>query len=137
MAKSKLTPEVRSKIEEIASLDGTVEEMAYLCDVSRQTIYNWLDPTSDFFDKDLAYKVEKLRARPVLLARRTVVEKMTENYPSAMDYLKRKSKKEFGDNLDVTTDGNKLEGVVVLPSKEIDNAGEMETTTEAENSPKE
>jgi predicted DNA-binding protein YlxM (UPF0122 family) len=107
MAKSKLTADVRSKIEEIASLDGTVEEMAYYCNVSRQTIYNYLDPESDFFDKSLAENVERLRANPILKARRTIVNSL-EQPAQAQWYLTRKKKKEFGDNIDVTTDGKEI-----------------------------
>lgn len=107
MAKSKLTDEVRSKIEEVAALDGTVDEMAYYCDVSRQTIYNYLDPESDFFDKKLAAKVEKLRARPILKARQAVVKSL-DDHNSAYRYLERKARKEFSPNLDITTEGKQL-----------------------------
>lgn len=101
--KSKLTDDMRSKIQEVAALDGSVEEMAYYCDVSRQTIYNWLEEDKVLFDK-----VERLRARPVLKARQTVNEKMTESYTNAADYLKRKKRKEFGDNVDMTSEGKAL-----------------------------
>ena len=90
---SKLTDEMRSKIEEVAALDGSVEEMAYYCDVSRQTIYNWLDEDKKLFDR-----VERLRERPILKARQTVVKRLDESYQNAVDYLKRKKKGEFGDN---------------------------------------
>ena len=101
--KSKLTPEMKSKIEEVAALDGTVEEMAYYCDVSRQSIYNYLEEDKELFDK-----VERLRQRPILLARQTINKKMTESYSNAMDYVKRKKRQEFGDNIDMTSDGKPL-----------------------------
>lgn len=88
-----LTDALRVKIEEVAALDGTVEEMAYYCDVSRQTIYNWFAADRDFFDK-----VQRLRERPVLMARQTINKRMTESYANAADYLKRKRRKEFGDS---------------------------------------
>jgi DNA-binding XRE family transcriptional regulator len=113
MAKTKLTPDVRSKIEYVASIDGTVEEMAYYCDVSRQTIYNWLDKESDFFDKKLALKVEKLRANPVLKARQTVVQSLNDPV-HAFKYLEKKRKKEFGNNLDITTDGKEITNTVLI-----------------------
>jgi hypothetical protein len=108
MAKSKLTPEIRSKIEEIAALDGTVEEMAYYCGISRQTIYNYLDKESPFFDAQLAEDVERLRAQPVLKARRTI-EGALQDPNHAFKYLERKRRKEFGTNIDVTTDGQPLQ----------------------------
>jgi predicted DNA-binding protein YlxM (UPF0122 family) len=98
-----LTDELRVKIEEVAALDGTVEEMAYYCDVSRQTIYNWFKLEPDLFDK-----VERLRLRPILLARQTINKEMKKSYSNAIDYLKRKKRLEFGDSVDVTTKGDAL-----------------------------
>jgi predicted DNA-binding protein YlxM (UPF0122 family) len=98
-----LTDDLRVKIEEVAALDGTVEEMAYYCDVSRQTIYNWFKLEPDLFDK-----VERLRQRPILKARQTINKKMSESYANAVDYLKRKKRLEFGDNVDVTSLGKEL-----------------------------
>lgn len=100
---SKLTPENRVKLEQAAAIDASVEEMAYYCDVSRQTIYNWLENDKELFDK-----IERLRNKPVLTARQTVAKGVAESYSNAMDYLKRKKKKEFGDNMDLTTDGEKI-----------------------------
>lgn len=98
-----LTDELRVKIEEVAALDGTVEEMAYYCDVSRQTIYNWFKLEPDLFDK-----VERLRLRPILLARQTINKEMKKSYSNAIDYLKRKKRLEFGDSIDHTTKGEAL-----------------------------
>lgn len=102
-APSKLTPEVRVKIEEVAALDGTVEEMAYYCDVSRQTIYQWLKDNQELSDK-----VERLRERPVLKARQTIAKSL-DNPQSAQWYLTRKRKKEFAERIEQTgADGKEL-----------------------------
>ena len=123
-AKTKLTEETKSKILEVASLDGTVEEMAYYCDVSRQTIYNWFEDDKELFDK-----VERLRERPILLARQTINKKMTENYSNAMDYLKRKAKKEFGDSQSVEITTPKP----LLDVLQDNNSNEENTRTEETN----
>ena len=99
--KSKLTPEMQSKIEEVAALDGSVEEMAYYCDVSRQTIYNWLEEDKKLFDK-----VERLRERPVLKARQTI-SKSLDQPQHAQWYLTRKRKKEFAERIEQTGEGGK------------------------------
>ena len=96
-APEKLTADNRVKIEQVAALDGSVEEMAYYCDVSRQTIYNWFEKYPELFDK-----VERLRAKPILKARQTVNEKMGESYANAMDYLKRKRKDEYSERSELT-----------------------------------
>lgn len=122
---TKLTDEVKSKMEYIAALDGSVEEMAFYCDVARQTIYNWLEADKDFLDR-----IERLRQRPILAARKRVVEGVEESYANAVDYLKKKRKKEFTDSLDLTTAGEKITGVVVLPAKETQDYGNEENNNQ-------
>lgn len=115
-APSKLTKEVIVKLEEVAALDGSVEEMAYYCDVSRQTIYQWLKDNPKLSDK-----IERLRQRPILKARQTAIKGVGESYTNAMDYLKRKKKLEFGDNIDVTSDGKPLSIKIVNTIDDGDN----------------
>ena len=112
-APSKLTDEVRVKLEQAAAIDASVEEMAFYCDVSRQTIYQWLKDNPELSDK-----VERLRQKPILAARQRIAKGVEESYGNAIDFLKRKRKAEFGDAMDLTTDGKEIQGVVVLPAKE-------------------
>lgn len=84
------TPKVRSKIEEAAALDASVEEIAFYANISRDTYYEILKKDAIFSDR-----VAALRQRPILAARQTAVKKMTESYSNAMDYLARKRKSEF------------------------------------------
>jgi predicted DNA-binding protein YlxM (UPF0122 family) len=88
----KLTKENRVKILELAALDASVAEMAMYCNVSKQTVYNWLDGDKELFDE-----VERLRETPILAIRRSILEKAHDSYQNGMDYLKRKRKAEFGD----------------------------------------
>lgn len=106
---TKLTDEVRVKIKEVASLDGTIEEMAYYCGVSRQTIYNWFEKEPELFDE-----VERLRQRPVLKARQTIV-KALDDPNHAFKYIERKRRKEFGANVDITSDGKQLPTPIYIP----------------------
>lgn len=94
-AVSKLTPENIEKLEDIYQLDPTIKEVAFYLDVNEGTIYNWKNENPDLFNR-----LERLRENPVLIARKTVVAKMGENYSNAMDYLKRKKKLEFGDSVE-------------------------------------
>ena len=106
---TKFTDDVIRKIEEVAALDGTVEEMAYYADLNADTIYSWLKEKPEFSER-----INKLRQRPVLKARQTVNKRMEESYVNAMDYLKRKKKLEFGDSTDITSDGKPMQ--VIVPS---------------------
>lgn len=100
-ANSKLTDEARVKVKEVAALDGTVEEMAYYCGVTRQTIYNWFKEDTELFDE-----VERLRERPVLKARQTIAKSL-EDPKNAQWYLERKKKIEFAQRSELTGDKGK------------------------------
>jgi len=102
-----MTPEVIRKIEEVAALDGTVEEMAMYAGINPDTIYDHLKKNLKFSDR-----IKSLRQRPILKARQTVVKGIEHNYNNAMDYLKRKRKSEFGDNVQI--DGVNFSPTIVL-----------------------
>lgn len=89
----KLTDENIVKLRELAELDASIAEMAYYCNVTKQTIFNWFKNNPDLFDE-----IERLREKPILTIRRTLIEKANESYGNAVDYLKRKRKDEFGDS---------------------------------------
>jgi hypothetical protein len=100
---TKRTPEIIRKIEEVAALDGSVEEMAYYAGVHRDTMYLWLKEDSEFSDR-----IAELRERPVLKARQTFVKALDEP-EYALKYLERKKKKEFSTRTELTgADGEKL-----------------------------
>ena len=85
----KLSDDVVKKLEEAFALDCSIEEACYYADISRQTLYNWKKAHPDLFDK-----FERLRQKPVLKARKTVVNNL-ENPEIAFKYLERKRKNEF------------------------------------------
>jgi hypothetical protein len=97
------TPEVIRKIEEVAALDGSVEEMAYYAGIKKATLYSKLEDDKEFSDR-----INALRERPVLLARQTVMKALAANSADARWYLEKKKKKEFGNTIDITTKGEKL-----------------------------
>lgn len=91
---TKLTPEVRAKIEEAAALDCSVEEIAYYADISRESFYRWLKEDPEFSDR-----IDKLRQRPVLKARTEIVKGLDNDKHFAMTYLTKKRGHEFGDTV--------------------------------------
>jgi len=102
---TKLTEETVRKLEEVFAIDGSVEEACFYADISRNTYYEWIKDNPKLNDRFTA-----LRNRPVLKARQEVIKGLN-NYQNSMDYLKRKKRLEFGDNVDVSTLGEKI----VLP----------------------
>lgn len=107
------TEETVRKLEEGAAMDCDVDEMCSLADISRDTYYRWIKE-----DKVLSDRLDKLRQEPFLKARRAIVKGVAENYGNAIDYMKRKKKVEFGDNMDVTS-GNKPLPILTLDLNEI------------------
>jgi hypothetical protein len=97
------TKEVVRKLEEAFLLDCSVEEACFFADISRDTYYKHIKK-----EPSLSDRFDELRQAPFLKARRTINKAIGENPMIAIDYMRRKKKKEFGDNLDLTTDGQKL-----------------------------
>ncbi|MFA6314970.1 MAG: hypothetical protein WC648_01190 [Candidatus Paceibacterota bacterium] len=91
------------KLELAFSMDATDDEACFYADISPATLYNYQKDNPVFLERK-----NQLKQNPVLLARKTVVAKIPESYQNAMDYLKRKRKREFGDNVDMTTNGEKI-----------------------------
>ncbi len=89
------TEEVVRKIEEVAALDGSVEEMAYYAGIHPDTIYGWMEKDKTFSDK-----IKALRERPVLKARQTII-KALDTPQSAQWYLERKKKAEFSEKVEI------------------------------------
>ena len=109
----KSTPQTLKKLEEAFAIDATIGEACFYADISEKTYYEWVKK-----DTKLGERFTALRNKPVLLARQTVVKNL--KTPSiAFEYLKRKRRKEFGDSIDHTTDGEKFEvtGIVINTPK--------------------
>jgi hypothetical protein len=85
----KLTDETVKKLEEAFAIDASIPEACYYADISKQTYYNWIEA-----NPDLKEKFDRLREKPVLKARQTVVGNL-DNPEMALRYLERKRKAEF------------------------------------------
>ena len=87
--KPKFTPEVIAKLEHAFSIDATVEEACYYADISQDTFYRWKKGSPQ-----LSEKFDRLKNRPVFVARQSVVEGLVDP-ELALKYLERKRKGEF------------------------------------------
>lgn len=105
---TKLTPEVVQKLEDVFSLDGTVEEACFYANVSRQTYYNWIDEFPE-----LVERFDTLRQKPYLKARQTIVQSLGKE-SGAQWYLERKKKKEFAQRTEVTGEEGQAVQVQVI-----------------------
>jgi len=92
-----MTPAVIAKLEQAFALDCTVKEALFYAGIKADAYYDFIKKNPEYTER-----FETLRNRPVLLARQTVVKKLSENYSNAMDYLSRKAKKEFSTRTELT-----------------------------------
>lgn len=100
--KPKKTPtfwndEVIKKLEEAFAIDATVAEACYYADIDRQTFYNHVSDAEDATaaQKKLFGRFQRLRERPVLIARQTVVKQLDKDPELSLKYLERKRRLEF------------------------------------------
>lgn len=106
--RSKLTPETIKKLEEVFAMDGSVPEACYYANISEPTYYAWIKE-----NPALEEQFKRLREKPILKARQIVMQRMSDSYQNAMDYLKRKKRLEFGDNVDHTSGGQNITPILV------------------------
>ena len=113
----KLTEDTIRKLEEAFSIDASVKEACYYADISTDTFYRWIKE----YPK-LSYKLERLREKPVLKARQTVVKSL-DNPDYAFKYLERKKEKdEFSPRQELTgKDGESIKTSYEIKLNEIRN----------------
>ncbi len=124
----KLTEDTIRKLEEAFSIDASVKEACYYADISTDTFYRWIK----LYPK-LSYKLERLREKPVLKARQTVVKSLDQpDY--AFKYLERKKKDEFSLRSELT--GKDGKDITLLSDEQINtlkekliNESKRDTTT--------
>lgn len=98
------TDDIIRKIEEVAALDGSIEEMAFYANIHRATLYRWLED-----DKELSDRISALRQKPVLKARQAVVRGL-DSFDNGLRYLERKKKLEFSLRTELTgADGGPIQ----------------------------
>lgn len=88
---TKMTELTVKKLEEAFSLGSSDEEACFYAGISKQTLYDYQKKVPSFIDRK-----ELLKKRPVLMARRSVVEGLEEDPYLSLKFLERKRKKEFG-----------------------------------------
>ena len=106
---TKLTKDTINKLEQVFAMDGPITEACFYANIRTQTYYNWIE-------KNPAMKIrfDELRNKPMLKARQRIMKGIDESYGNAMDYAKRKKKLEFGDNVDLTSGGQKIESNKII-----------------------
>lgn len=81
---------VVKKLEEAFALGATDAEACFYAGISKQCLYDYEKKKPEFSDRKAA-----LKERPILLARRSVVEGIEKDPALALKFLERKKRDEF------------------------------------------
>lgn len=108
-----MTPEVISKLEEAFAWGCTDREACLWAGISEEALYLYQGKNPEFTKRK-----EMLKDTPVLLARKSVIKQMQRDGKLSMDYLSRKKKDEFSTRTDITSNDEKLEGLVIIKDKD-------------------
>src|ERR1700680_2868083 len=91
---------VVQKLEQAFAIGASDNEACAYAEISRAAFYEYQKKHPEFLDRK-----DRLKEQPILRARQTVVKALEVDPNLAFKFLERKRKKEFGQNLDITSDG--------------------------------
>jgi hypothetical protein len=108
--KQKKTKECLEKLDYAFSIDASIREACYYADISEAIYYHWVKN-----DPKLLERFNRLKNKPVLKARQNIANNLNEgDILTSKWYLERKVKKEFGQNLDIVSDGKQINTVASM-----------------------
>lgn len=99
---TKMTDEVLKDLRQAYMWGATNAEACAYAEIGERTLYDYLAENKEF-----SQEIENWKSEPILKAKKTIVEDIT-NTKTAQWYLERRAKKEYGANVDITTDGKEL-----------------------------
>jgi hypothetical protein len=104
---TKMTPEVIEALRQAFLIGATNEEAYRFAGVSHETFYNYIEKHPEFRED-----METWKQAPILKAKKTVANDLS-MVKTAQWYLERRAKKDYGANVDLTSDGDKLTPLLV------------------------
>jgi len=104
-----MTEETLQKLREGFLMGYSDEEACLYAEISPATLYNYQKDNPEYIEQK-----EQWKTNPILKAKKVIDEALDKkDRDTARWYLERKKKKEFGNNLDLTSDGKELTQVLV------------------------
>lgn len=101
-----MTEATLNKLEEVFAMGGTDIEACGYADISHQTLYNYQELHPEFVERK-----RFLKEKPVLLARKTIMQALADDSRVAQWYVERRDRDfNLKQEVDVTSKGEKLEG---------------------------
>ena len=117
------TEELLQKLEEAFAWGCTDDEACVYADISPSSLYNYQNEKPEFLERK-----ELLKTKPILKARRIVIEAMEKNPTLAFKFLERKRRDEFGEQAhyalvsDRADEREKIEEMRIRMNEMIDSA---------------
>jgi len=100
------------KLEDAFSNGASDKEACFIANISHQTLYDYQKKHPEFIERKEGLKdMIKYQAKSNIA--KAINGKDKESLDTAKWYVERKIKKEFGANIDLTTDGKELQPVLV------------------------
>ena len=116
-----VTPAVLQKLDQAFAWGCTDQEACFYASIGMQSLYNYQHKNPAFLERKLS-----LKQRPILIARRTVVDGLTANPTLAFRFLERKRHSKFGITLKHECSGEELQpnqiDVQKMSDEELDTA---------------
>jgi hypothetical protein len=95
-----------SKLEEVFAMGGTDIEACGYANIAPATLYKYQERCPEFVERK-----KVLKEKPVLLARKTIMEALADDSRVAQWYVERRDKDfNLKQEVDLTSKGEKLEG---------------------------
>lgn len=91
-----ITEQVVDKLEEAFKIGCTDEEACLSADIDKKTLYNYIKKNPSF-----STRKQQLKANPVFLAKKTIVDKLEKDVDIAKWYLERRKKDEFSTKTEI------------------------------------
>ena len=106
----KMTQDTVNKLEQAFAMGCSDLEACLYADISKQCLYNYQKKHPEFVDRK-----QRLKQRPFLLARKSIIDGIKEDPKLALDFMKLKKSDEFStkQQTDITSDGERIDGIVI------------------------
>jgi hypothetical protein len=127
---TKLTPETSKAILDALAYGATYKDAAEAAGVDYDTFNNWMKrgreaKSGEFFEFFGSVRQTEAAARLKYLS--TIAKAaMDGDWRAALEYLKRRDRSSWGDNVDVTSGGEKVKGYVGFTPEQWDKENDSE-----------
>lgn len=105
---SKMSETTLQKLKDAFSMDCTIAEACYYAEISEATYYNWSSANPKLHDE-----MQRHRNNPILSSRQTIMKAIESDPVFAWKYLEKKRKSEFGQQIDITSGGEKISPIII------------------------